>query len=61
MRDEGKVKSPDPKDTKFDSVKGKYYSAMGHEYKEEELEKEEEKGKGKKKKGFFRRFGFDEG
>ncbi len=61
MRDESKVKSPDPKDAKFDSVKGKYYSAMGHEYKEEEVEKEEKGKGGKKKKGFFRRFGFDEG
>ena len=61
MRDEGKVKSPDPKDAKFDSVKGKYYSAFGHEYKEEEEKKEQGNGKSKKKKGFFKRFGFDGG
>ena len=46
MRDEKSVKSPNPDDKKFDKVKGKYYAALGHEYKEEEIEeekKEEEK------------------
>jgi MscS family membrane protein len=57
VRDEGKVKSPEPTDTKFKKVQGKYYSAFGHEYKEEKPEVEEhkeEKEEGKKK--FLGRF-----
>jgi len=46
MRDEGKAKSPNPLDEKFKKVRGKYYSAFGHEYKEKQKEKvEEEKRK----------------
>ena len=36
---EDKAKSPDPKDAKFKKVKGKYYSAFGHEYKEKKKKK----------------------
>ena len=40
MRDEKNVKSPDPSDEKFKSVKGKYYSDFGREY----VDKGDEKG-----------------
>jgi len=50
MRDEGEVKSPDPSDEKFGSVRGKYYSAFGHEYEESE-EKTEEKESKEEKEG----------
>ncbi|MAG02840.1 hypothetical protein CMI42_05880 [Candidatus Pacearchaeota archaeon] len=43
MRDESKVKSPNPTDDKFKSVKDKYFSAFGHEYKEEDKDKEGKK------------------
>jgi len=55
MRDEKNVKSPSPDDKKFDKVKGKYYAALGHEYKEEEME-EEKKEDEKKRVGFLKRF-----
>jgi len=47
MREEGKIKSPSPDDSKFKKVKGKYFSAFGHEYKEEEKEEGEGEKKGK--------------
>lgn len=59
LRDEGKAKSPDPEDKKFRSVKGKYFSAFGHEYKESKEKKKESKKK--KRKGIldrFKKFGF---
>jgi len=55
MRDEKNVKSPSPDDKKFDKVKGKYYAALGHEYKEEEME-EEKKEDEKKRISFLKRF-----
>ena len=58
IRDEKNVKSPNPSDKKFDNVKGKYYAASGHEYKEEEEEKEDEKKKKVKGNKFFKKFGF---
>lgn len=36
---EDNTKSPDPKDSKFKKVKDKYYSAFGHEYKEDKKKK----------------------
>lgn len=57
MRDEGKIKNPDPSDSKFKEVKGKYYAAMGHEYKEEKIEEDKKKDE-KVRKGFLKRFGF---
>ena len=58
MRDEGQAKSPDPQDEKFSSVKGKYYSAFGHEYKEEEPEVEGSKEETERKRTrFLGRFG----
>lgn len=61
MRDEGKVKSPDPSDSKFKSVKDKYYSAFGHEYKEENEDIEKLKLSNeeiKKKESFKNKFKF---
>jgi small-conductance mechanosensitive channel len=46
LRDEGKAKSPNPQDKKFDKVKDKYYSAFGHEYKDETKGKSEKKDNG---------------
>ncbi len=57
MRDEGKIKSPSPDDGKFDSVKDKYYSSFGHEYREEKIE-EEKKVEDKKEKRFLDRLKF---
>ncbi len=48
MREEGKVKSPSPDDSKFNKVKGKYFSAFGHEYKEEEGDEVKESKEDKK-------------
>jgi len=54
-RDEGKAQSPNPGDEKFNSVKGKYYAAFGHEYKEKKIEeKREEENKERKR---FMKFG----
>jgi len=46
---EDKGKSPDPSDPKFDKVKGKYFSNLGHEYKEEDGDDKEKKDDGKKR------------
>ena len=45
MRDEGKVKSPNPSDAQFKKVQGKYYQAFGHEYKEPEKPKSKKENK----------------
>jgi len=58
IRDEKNVKSPSPSDKKFDNVKGKYYAASGHEYKEDEEEKEDEEKQNDKGNKFFKKFGF---
>ena len=51
LREEGKVKGPSPSDSKFKEVRGKYYSAFGHEYVEEEgSSRDEEKSDSKDKK-----------
>ena len=55
LREEGKVKSPDPTDKKFDNVKGKYYAALGHEYSEKKVE-EEKKEEEKEKNSFLKKF-----
>ena len=56
MRDD-KGKSPDPTDSKFSKVKGKYYSAFGHEYSEKKVE-EEKKEEKKERDSFLRKFKF---
>lgn len=58
LREEGKVKSPDPKDTKFKEVHEKYLSAFGHEYKEEEKDKKTIKKKESRTSKIFNRLKF---
>jgi small-conductance mechanosensitive channel len=62
LREEGKAKGPKPSNKKFKSVKNKYYSNWGYEYKPEEAKKEPER-KEAKKKGLFERMtsGFRKG
>lgn len=50
LRDEGKAKSPSPRDKKFKKVHDKYYPSFGYEYKEnEEEDKKVRGGKNRKK------------
>jgi hypothetical protein len=55
MRDEKNVKSPNPDDKKFSSVKEKYFSDFGHKYSEKEIAKEK-KEEEKERKSFLKRF-----
>jgi len=56
LRDEGKAKSPSPKDSKFKKVHDKYYPSFGYEYKEEE--KKEEEKKEKKRRNLLKKIKF---